>query len=124
MGRLTLGTGYWHREGAGRVQIHWLAYHNRARLPEARTSLRRLAERPLTRARTRACHRTGGRHISEPMAGSPMKRMVVGEVTGRFGRLDVLVNDAAYNKSVPFPDLDGLSMAEDGGRRHRPGAAR
>ena len=34
---------------------------------------------------------------------------VVGDVTGRFGRLDILVNDAAYNISIPFPDLDGLT---------------
>jgi 3-oxoacyl-[acyl-carrier protein] reductase len=34
---------------------------------------------------------------------------LVGEVTGRFGRLDILVNDAAYNKSIPFADLDGLT---------------
>jgi 3-oxoacyl-[acyl-carrier protein] reductase len=32
------------------------------------------------------------------------------EVTARFGRLDILVNDAAYNKSVAFADLDGLTM--------------
>ena len=31
------------------------------------------------------------------------------EVVGRFGRLDILVNDAAYNKAIPFPDLDGLT---------------
>src|SRR5436853_6638313 len=35
---------------------------------------------------------------------------VIDDVTKRFGRLDILVNDAAYNKSVPFPDLDGLTM--------------
>jgi ketoreductase RED2 len=35
---------------------------------------------------------------------------VIGEVTRQFGRLDILVNDAAYNKSIPFPDLDGLTM--------------
>jgi ketoreductase RED2 len=35
---------------------------------------------------------------------------LVGAVTGRFGRLDVLVNDAAYNKAIPFADLDGLTM--------------
>jgi 3-oxoacyl-[acyl-carrier protein] reductase len=35
---------------------------------------------------------------------------VIGEVTGRFGRLDILVNDAAYNKAIPFPDLDSLTM--------------
>ena len=35
---------------------------------------------------------------------------VVGDVTSRFSRLDILVNDAAYNKSIPFPDLDSLTM--------------
>jgi 3-oxoacyl-[acyl-carrier protein] reductase len=35
---------------------------------------------------------------------------VVGEVNARFGRLDILVNDAAYNKSIPFADLDNLTM--------------
>jgi 3-oxoacyl-[acyl-carrier protein] reductase len=35
---------------------------------------------------------------------------VVGEVNKAFGRLDILINDAAYNIAIPFPDLDGLSM--------------
>lgn len=35
---------------------------------------------------------------------------LIAQVTGRFGRLDILVNDAAYNKSIPFPDLDGLTQ--------------
>jgi NAD(P)-dependent dehydrogenase (short-subunit alcohol dehydrogenase family) len=35
---------------------------------------------------------------------------VIDEVTQRFGRLDILVNDAAYNHSVQFADLDGLTM--------------
>ena len=35
---------------------------------------------------------------------------VIGEVVQRFGRLDILVNDAAYNKAIPFPDLDSLTM--------------
>src|SRR5438046_918398 len=35
---------------------------------------------------------------------------VIGEVTARFGRLDILVNDAAYNKAIPFADLDSLTM--------------
>jgi 3-oxoacyl-[acyl-carrier protein] reductase len=34
---------------------------------------------------------------------------LVGDVTARFGRLDILINDAAFNKSVPFPDLDNLT---------------
>src|SRR5262245_27128638 len=37
--------------------------------------------------------------------GSAVER-VVDDVTGRFGRLDILVNDAAYNIAIPFPDLD------------------
>jgi 3-oxoacyl-[acyl-carrier protein] reductase len=34
---------------------------------------------------------------------------LIGDVTGRFGRLDILINDAAYNKSIPFTDLDNLT---------------
>jgi 3-oxoacyl-[acyl-carrier protein] reductase len=41
--------------------------------------------------------------------GAPAER-VVGEATGHFGRLDILVNDAAYNKAIPFADLDNLTM--------------
>lgn len=35
---------------------------------------------------------------------------LVGDVTGHFGRLDILVNDAAYNKAIPFADLDNLTI--------------
>lgn len=35
---------------------------------------------------------------------------LVQDVTARFGRLDILINDAAFNKAVPFPDLDGLTI--------------
>jgi 3-oxoacyl-[acyl-carrier protein] reductase len=41
--------------------------------------------------------------------GAAVERLV-GDVTGRFGRLDILVNDAAYNKSIPFTDLDNLTL--------------
>jgi 3-oxoacyl-[acyl-carrier protein] reductase len=41
--------------------------------------------------------------------GAAVER-VVGAVTRHFGRLDILVNDAAYNKAIPFTDLDGLTM--------------
>lgn len=34
---------------------------------------------------------------------------LVADVTARFGRIDILINDAAFNKSVPFPDLDNLT---------------
>jgi 3-oxoacyl-[acyl-carrier protein] reductase len=36
---------------------------------------------------------------------------LVAEVTGRFGRIDILVNDAAYNQAIPFADLDSLTIA-------------
>ncbi len=35
---------------------------------------------------------------------------LVGAVTARFGRLDILINDAAFNKAIPFPDLDALTQ--------------
>ena len=37
---------------------------------------------------------------------------LIGDVTARFGRLDILVNDAAYNKSIPFADLENLTQVE------------
>ncbi len=33
----------------------------------------------------------------------------VSDVIGMFGRLDILINNAAVAKGVPFPDLDGLT---------------
>src|SRR3954471_6654169 len=44
---------------------------------------------------------------SEVPDGAWVER-VIDEVTGRFGRLDILVNDAAYNQAIPFADLDAL----------------
>ena len=41
--------------------------------------------------------------------GAAVERLI-GDVTGRFGRLDILVNDAATNKSIPFTDLDNLTL--------------
>jgi ketoreductase RED2 len=41
--------------------------------------------------------------------GAAVERLV-GEATRHFGRLDILVNDAAYNIAIPFPDLDSLTM--------------
>ena len=35
---------------------------------------------------------------------------LVGAVSRHFGRLDILVNDAAYNQAIPFGDLDGLTI--------------
>ena len=37
---------------------------------------------------------------------------MVNDVVAQFGRLDILVNDAAYNKSIPYQDLDALTYEE------------
>ncbi|HSU06467.1 MAG TPA: SDR family oxidoreductase [Acetobacteraceae bacterium] len=37
-------------------------------------------------------------------------KTLVADVTKRFGHLDILVNDAAYNTSIPFTDLDALTQ--------------
>ncbi len=37
---------------------------------------------------------------------------LVDDVVKRFGSLDILINDAAYNKAIPFSDLDGLTTEE------------
>ena len=36
-------------------------------------------------------------------------KRLIGEVTKVHGRLDILINDAAYNLSIPFGDLDSLT---------------
>lgn len=35
---------------------------------------------------------------------------LVANVKERFGRIDILVNDAAYNKAIPFTDLDSMTL--------------
>jgi 3-oxoacyl-[acyl-carrier protein] reductase len=35
---------------------------------------------------------------------------LIADVTKRFGRIDILVNDAAFNKAIPFPDLDSMTI--------------
>lgn len=43
------------------------------------------------------------------ISNSAAVEALVGEVTKHFGRLDILVNDAAYNIAIPFADLDALT---------------
>src|SRR5262245_48432457 len=61
---------------------------------------RELASRYQINARAFACDITDGAAVSK----------LVGDVSKHFGRLDILVNDAAYNKSIPFTDLDNLTL--------------
>jgi len=67
---------------------------------EAEGVARDLASRHQINAASFACDITDGAALER----------VVDEVTGRFGRLDILVNDAAYNKAIPFADLDDLTI--------------
>ena len=43
--------------------------------------------------------------VTDPHA---VARMVT-ETEAAFGRIDILVNDAAFNKTIAYPDLDGLT---------------
>lgn len=44
--------------------------------------------------------------VSDPAAVEGL----AAQVLEAFGRVDVLVNDAAYNEWIPFPDLDALTL--------------
>ena len=44
--------------------------------------------------------------VTDPVA---VNRMVA-DAKAAFGRVDILVNDAAFNKEVPFQDLDALTL--------------
>src|SRR5262249_39627502 len=58
-----------------------------------------LTSRYQINARAFACDITDGAAVDR----------LIGEVTQAFGRLDILINDAAYNLSIPFGDLDSLT---------------
>src|SRR6201994_1946315 len=55
-------------------------------------------------------HQVNARAFACDIADAAAVDRLVGEVPQAFGRLDVLVNDAAYNFAIPFADLDGLTM--------------
>ena len=61
---------------------------------------RELASRYQVNAEAFACDITDGAAVEA----------LITRVAGRFGRLDILVNDAAYNKSISFADLDNLTL--------------
>jgi 3-oxoacyl-[acyl-carrier protein] reductase len=67
---------------------------------QAESVAQELAARYQVNAAAFACDITDGAAVSA----------LVSEVTRRFGRLDILVNDAAYNKAIPFADLDDLTQ--------------
>src|SRR4051812_13860114 len=79
--------------------VHIAVMYARSR-EQAEGVARELASRHRIDAAAFACDTPDGAAVAE----------LIGRVTGRFGRLDILVNDAAYNKSIPFADLDDLTL--------------
>jgi 3-oxoacyl-[acyl-carrier protein] reductase len=67
---------------------------------QAESVARELASRYQVNAEAFACDITDGAAVEA----------LITQVVGRFGRLDILINDAAYNKSIPFADLDDLTL--------------
>jgi ketoreductase RED2 len=78
--------------------VHIAAVYAQSR-DEAEGVARELTSRFQINAAAFACDITDGAAVAT----------LIDEVTKRFGRLDILVNDAAYNKSIPFTDLDNLT---------------
>ena len=55
-------------------------------------------------------HQINARALGCDITDEAAVRRLIGEVTQAFGRIDILVNDAAYNLAIPFGDLDSLTM--------------
>jgi 3-oxoacyl-[acyl-carrier protein] reductase len=79
--------------------VHIAAVYAQSR-EQAEGVARELASRYQVNAAAFGCDITEGAAIDA----------LIGRVLERFGRLDILVNDAAYNKSVPFADLENLTI--------------
>jgi 3-oxoacyl-[acyl-carrier protein] reductase len=56
-----------------------------------------------------AAHGVSAAAFACDLADAAAPDALVAAVQARFGRIDLLVNDAAFNKTVPFPDLGGLT---------------
>jgi 3-oxoacyl-[acyl-carrier protein] reductase len=57
-------------------------------------------------------HQVGAAAFACDVTRRDQVQRLVDDVGKRFGRLDILVNDAAYNKAIPFSDLDAMSYEE------------
>ena len=56
-----------------------------------------------------AAHQVNAAAFPCDITSADAVRQLVADVMRRFGRIDILVNDAAFNKAIPFPDLDSLT---------------
>src|SRR5215468_79329 len=81
--------------------VHVAVMYARSR-DQAEGVARELASRHQINAAAFACDITDAAAVER----------VAGDVTGHFGRLDILINDAAYNIAIPFPDLDSMTMEQ------------
>src|ERR1700749_728774 len=79
--------------------VHLAVMYARSR-EQAESVAGELTSRYQINARAFACDITDGAAVDR----------LVADVTRAFGRLDVLINDAAYNVSIPFGDLDNLTL--------------
>ncbi|MGH7124968.1 MAG: SDR family NAD(P)-dependent oxidoreductase [Stellaceae bacterium] len=79
--------------------VHVAVVYARSR-DQAEDVARDLAARYQINAAAFACDITDGAAVEA------LPRQVIGHL----GRLDILVNDAAYNKAIPFSDLDNLTI--------------
>jgi 3-oxoacyl-[acyl-carrier protein] reductase len=71
-------------------------------MDQARSVAASLTQQHGTKAEAFACDVTDPRQIDK----------LIADVVARFGRIDILVNDGAYNKSIPFRNLDALTIEE------------
>src|SRR3979490_1429765 len=93
------GLGQRHCHALAREGAHVAVMYARSR-DQAESVASELTSRYQINARAFGCDITDGAAVDR----------LVGEGTQAFGRLDVLVNDAAYNVSIPFGDLDNLTL--------------
>ena len=83
-----------------REGVHLAVVYARSR-DQAEGVARELADRHQIQAAALPCD------LEDPAAAEAL----VAAVIARFGRLDILVNDAAYNIAIPFPELESLTDA-------------
>jgi 3-oxoacyl-[acyl-carrier protein] reductase len=83
-----------------REGVHLAVVYARSR-DQAEGVARELADRHQIQATALPCD------LEDPEAAEAL----VAAVIARFGRLDILVNDAAYNIAIPFQDLETLTDA-------------
>src|SRR3981189_2169330 len=57
-------------------------------------------------------HQVGAAALACDRSQREQVQGMVDDVVKRFGRLDILINDAAYNKAIPFTDLDNMTYEE------------